>query len=357
MESTAIISLLLSIVSAYNTVSTNGESAFFAMKKAQAPKIKGIYWTANTAGNKEKRENLIQLIKNTELNAVIIDVKDSTGRVFFKTKVPLAEMVKSENVRVAPDLNELLARLKKDNIYAIARIAVFQDPYLAEQLSEISLKKKDGGIWRDHKGLAWVDPSSLWVWKYNLDIAKAAIKLGFDEINFDYIRFPSDGEISDIQYRLDENKITKNYIIANFFKYIEKEIKWYEARTSIDVFGMTFWANNGLGIGQRYEDALNSVDFISPMVYPSHYYKNFEGYANPADYPYDIVYKSLMKGQGKFNGARASLRPWLQDFDLGAIYDKDKIRKQIQATYDAGGWGWMLWNASNNYTKDALLAQ
>lgn len=357
MESTIIASLLLSLVSVYNTVSENGEGAFFALRKAEAPNVKGIYWTANTAGYQQRREDLIRFIKNTELNSVVIDVKDSTGRIFIKTGVPMAEMMGSEDLRIAPDMENLLKRLRKENIYSIARIAVFQDPFFAEKIPDIALKKSDGNIWRDKKGLAWVDPSSLWVWKYNLDIANAAIRLGFDEVNFDYIRFPSDGNISEIQYRFDEKKITKNYIIANFFKYISENVKWYQAYTSVDVFGMTLWRKDGLGIGQRYEDAFDYIDFICPMVYPSHYYANFEGFANPAEYPYEIVYKSLIKSKENFVGKRAFLRPWLQDFDMGAMYDKDKIRKQIQASYDAGARGWLLWNASNSYTQDAMLTQ
>ena len=357
MEGAFLTTIILSFISMYNTVTDTSGDLFFALRKAQAPEIKGIYWTANTAGSKARREELIGLARNTELNAVVIDVKDSTGKVFFDSKVPLAKMIHSENTRYVPDFPDLLKRLREEKIYSIARIAVFQDPYLAEQMPEIALKKADGNLWRDRKGLAWVAPSSLWVWQYNIDIAKAAVKMGFDEVNFDYIRFPSDGDISDIKYRFDEKKIPKNEVIKNFFTFIGKNFEWHEANTSVDLFGMTLWRGDGLGIGQRYQDALDSIDFISPMVYPSHYYANFEGYANPADHPYEIVYKSLIKAEENFKNSRAVLRPWLQDFDLGAVYDSDKVRKQIRASKDSHARGWMLWNASNVYTKGALSAK
>ena len=327
------------------------------LKKPAPVEVKGIYLTAYTAGQKTRRAELIKLIENTELNAVVIDLKDYSGRVFFRSGVPLAEKIGAQELRI-PDLPDLLAELKSKNIYTIARIAVFQDPYLAEKMPEIALKRKsDGSLWRDYKGLAWVDTASKEVWQYNIDLAKEAIALGFAEINFDYIRFPSDGPLKDIAYPIyDENK-SKTELIADFFKFIGEQLKFEPAYVSVDLFGMTLWRDDGLGIGQRYQDAADYVDYICPMVYPSHYPDGFEGRGNPADFPYEIVYSSLIRANAELADRRAKIRPWLQAFDLGAVYDAAKIRAQIEATYDSGWTQWLLWNASNRYTAAGLLAE
>ena len=176
----------------------------------------------------------------------------------------------------------------------------------------------------------------------------------FDEINLDYIRFPSDGNLKEIVYPFYNGSTPKHEIMKSFFQYVDKELKFYPIYTSVDLFGMVLWRQDGLGIGQRLEDAAPYFDFISPMVYPSHYPDGFDGYSNPADYPYEIVYTSLDKGKENIRSQSAKFRSWLQDFDLGAQYTAEMIKKEIKATYDAGWKGWMLWNASNNYTVDAL---
>ena len=316
---------------------------------------KGIYITGYTAGWKARRSELIDLVKNTELNTIVIDIKDASGRIFFNTDIPLADEIGSEQIRI-PDLTEWLAELKKEGIYTIARIVVFQDPYLAMMKPEIALKNTSGGIWHDYKGQAWVDPTNKLVWDYNLDLAKEASKIGFDEINFDYIRFPSDGPIKRIVYA-DLDNVTfesKSEAMAKFYRYADKTLSFVPVITSADLFGMVLWRDDGLNIGQRLEDAVESFDYICPMVYPSHYPIGFEGYENPAAFPYEIIYGSLIRAESKINGSRAKLRPWLQDFDLGATYTPEMIRLEKQATYDSGGYGWLLWNASNRYTSGGL---
>ena len=316
---------------------------------------KGIYLTAYTAGSAERRQTLIDLIKSTELNTVVIDIKDYSGKIFYNTDVPLAKSIGSVEVRIK-DIKKVVADLKQQGIYSIARIVVFQDPYLAERLPDIALKNKSGGIWRDKKGLSWVDPTQRLVWDYNLDLATEAAQLGFDEINFDYIRFPSDGDIDQIAYAnlSDVTAEGKVAVIADFYNYLNQRLEFVPVLTSADLFGMVLWRSDGLNIGQRLEDAMANFDYICPMVYPSHYPVNFEGFANPADHPYEIVYRSLIKAKDKLIGQRAVLRPWLQDFNLGAIYTSDMIKLQKQASYDAGSSGWLLWNAGNNYSTGGL---
>jgi hypothetical protein len=325
-------------------------------KKPEKQAIKAIYWTAYTAGWKERREELINLIEETELNAVVIDMKDSTGRIFFDSSVPMVDEIGAEDIRI-PDLDELLKTLDKKGIYKIARVAIFQDPHLAENKHEYALKRTGGGLWRDWKGLAWVDSTSRDVWKYNLDIIKQIVDLGFDEINFDYIRFPSDGDLNAIEYPFYDEIKPKTEAMNEFFEYVDKQLTFEEVATSVDLFGMVLVRDDGLGIGQRFEDAADHFDYIAPMVYPSHYPDGYEGFTNPADFPYEIVYGSLDKAKEGIKGKRAHFRPWLQDFDLGAVYTADMVRKQIEATYDAGWGGWFLWNASNRYTQGGVLKE
>lgn len=323
------------------------------IKRPEKIEVKGIYLTAYTAGWKERREELVNLVKKTELNSVVIDIKDYSGKIFFNTDIPLADEIESEDIRI-PDIKKWIKELKKEGIYTIARIVVFQDPYLAEKRPDIALKSRSGDVWRDWKGLSWIDPTQQMVWDYNLDLAKEAIKLGFDEVNFDYIRFPSDGNIGDISFaNLGENG-SKSEEMAKFYNYVADTLDFYPILTSADLFGMVLWRDDGLNIGQRFEDAVPYFDYICPMVYPSHYPSGFEGFSNPAEHPYEVIYRSLDQVRDQAAVSRAKIRPWLQDFDLGAEYTPKMIKLQKQATYDADGSGWLLWNSSNRYTAGGL---
>jgi len=334
---------------------TLNQPTYDVLTKPSKIENKGIYLTAYTAGNKARRAELVNLIQTTELNSIVIDLKDYSGKVFFETNNLLAKEIGSEEIRI-PDLKDWLKELKKQGIYTIARIVVFQDPYLAGNRPDIALKDKNGGIWHDFKGLSWVDPTQQLVWDYNLDLAKEAVKLGFDEVNFDYIRFPSDGNIKQIVYaNLDNaNFEGKAKVMKQFYEYVNKTLTFYPVITSADLFGMVLWRSDGLNIGQRLEDAAPNFDYICPMVYPSHYPSGFENFANPAEHPYEIIYRSLVRAKDTLANSRAKLRPWLQAFDLGAVYTPEMIKSQIQAAYDSNGFGWLLWNASNRYTSGGL---
>lgn len=321
--------------------------------RPQKMENKGIYLTAYTAGSPENRKKLVELVNQTELNSMVIDLKDYSGLVFFDTDNPLAEKIGSKDVRI-PDLVEWLKKLKKMGIYTIARIVVFQDPYLAKMRPDIALKDKSGGIWRDRKGLSWVDPTQKLVWDYNLFLAKEAVNLGFNEVNFDYIRFPSDGNIKNIVYANLDNPENKANSIAEFYRYVSQNMAFYPALTSADLFGMVLWRDDGLNIGQRFKDAVSHFDYICPMVYPSHFPDGFEGFANPADHPYEIIYRSLIRVEDNLANSSTKVRPWLQAFDLGAEYTPGMIKKEIKAANDSGGYGWLLWNASNQYNEGGL---
>lgn len=349
-----IISYFLTIMSLVAPVFVSNDfQSYNISHKPSIDEVKAIYLTGYTAGSKTRRQALRDVVNSTELNAMVIDVKDASGRVFFDTNIEHVDNIGSEDIRI-PDLKDWLQELKADGIHTIARIVVFNDPYLASHTPEIALKHQSGGLWRDYKGQMWVDPTKKFVWDYNLDIARAAIDLGFDEINFDYVRFPSDGNIKTIVYDNVDNKEDKNRVMKEFYEYVNKNMSYYPVLTSADLFGMTLTRHDGLNIGQRLEDAAPNFDYIAPMTYPSHYPVGYDGLDNPADHPYRIIYGDLVKAQSAMAGQRAKLRPWLQDFDLGAVYGPDKIIAQKQAVYDGGGNGWFLWNASNNYTIAGL---
>jgi hypothetical protein len=306
------------------------------------PYIKGIYINSWSAVNPQKIAHYLDLIKQTELNAVVIDIKEVDGIVVFDT--------------IIPNLKELVEKFHQENIYVIARIVVFKDGFLPKVKPELALKNRRGRLWRDWAGWTWLDPTSKEVWDYHVELAKEAIKIGFDEINFDYIRFPSDGDISQIIYPAWSEEVPKPEIIRSFFQYINEQLKPIGIFLSVDLFGLTLWHedNFDMNIGQILEYALPYFDFICPMVYPSHYPPDFEGYKNPAAHPYEIIEANLAKGKERMTGVKAKLRPWLQDFDLGAIYNKRMIELQKQAVYDTDSYGWLLWNPASRYTEEAL---
>ena len=247
-------------------------------------------------------------------------------------------------------------------IYVIARIAVFQDPILAKNRPDLAVQSKSTGTtWFDRQNLAWTDPASLEVWDYNLAIAKDAANRGFDEINFDYIRFPSDGDIADMVFPVYDMTSPKHFTMRKFFEYTRNSLP--ETPISADLFGLAGIVNDDLGIGQVLEDALPYFDAVSPMAYPSHYAANFMGFKNPAEHPYEVVRNTMatamarlhkLEEQGMEN--KPKLRLWLQDFNMGATYDAVMVRKEIQAVEEIDPTaGWMLWNPNNVYTKGALL--
>lgn len=323
--------------------------------------VKGIYMTSWIASSAGLRNNLVKIIDETEINSVVIDIKDYTGKIVFPiVDNPELKAFGSEEVRIR-DLQNFVEELHKKGVYVIARIAVFQDEYFVKYRPDLAVKNLAGtAVWKDRKGISWIDAGSREYWDYIVLLSKEVRKIGFDEINFDYIRFPSDGNMKDISFPFSSTT-PKHLVMKDFFAYLEKELEGTGLTTSADLFGMVTTATDDMGIGQLLEDALPHFDYIMPMVYPSHYPATFQGYKNPADYPYEVV-KFAMQGAVDRAEAYASttgqtvaeMRPWLQDFNLGATYDAAKIRAQIKATYDVGLDSWILWSPSNKYTRSAL---
>lgn len=303
--------------------------------------VKGIYLTMWTASRRTRMEELMKLIDETDINSVVIDVKGSRGELIYD---------------IWPGIKDLIKELHQKNIYTIARIVVFQDSGYAAQHPEFALKRQDGSLWRDRRGFSWLDPASKGTWDHIVDVGKKAIDLGFDEIQYDYIRFPTDGNLAAIVYPAWDGQKPRHEVLKEFFAYSRSELKKYydKINLSMDIFGYTFIRSDDLGIGQILSEAIDYFDYLSPMVYPSHYSAGNFGFDNPADHPYEVVSETIKKGLAAMNALqdealKHKIRPWLQVFDMGARYDSAKIKAQIKAVYDNGSQGWLMWDPNNRY--------
>jgi hypothetical protein len=332
-------------------------------------KVKGIYVTGWTVGTKDKFSRLIELVNNTELNAMVIDIKEDKGRITYNSEI---DWIKESGsiVNMVGNIHDVLAKLKENNIYPIARVVCFKDSNLCDIRPELAIKTKDGKIWRDRNGVAWLNPYNTESWEYILELSKEIIKIGFKEIQFDYVRFPTDGDVSNIDYGDIENTKSKAEAIADFLSYAKKELEPLGADVSADIFGIVPIVKGDLeGIGQSLELVSQDIDYICPMVYPSHYAnikQNGVGqrlngilYEYPDLDPYGVVYNTLVPAKKRLetSDAEADVRPWLQAFTADYLhngawqyYGASQINEQIKATYDAGYSEWLLWDPNNNYS-------
>ncbi|MFM2381482.1 MAG: hypothetical protein RLZZ76_249 [Candidatus Parcubacteria bacterium] len=361
---------------------------------------KTIYMTSCVAGTPSFREKLVTLIDETEINSVIIDIKDYSGTISFPAESPSWKGAWEEARCGTRDMKEFIATLHAKNIYVIGRITVFQDPFYAAIRPDLAVRSKDGSrVWKDGKGLSFMDVAAVPYWDHIIELSKDSYNIGFDELNFDYVRYPSDGNMADISFpqtQASEYGNDKQANLEGFFKYLNEKLdneKLFSAvrhentgrasstpYTSADLFGMTTTNYDDLSIGQVQDRAVPYFDFVAPMVYPSHYPKSFLGLGNPNDYPYKVVYHAMKSGVDRlkspttpmqgflhtrigtstpavyskpvYNGSK--LRTWIQDFDYGGDYDAADVRAQIQASVDAGVESYMIWAPSNIYTKAAL---
>ena len=328
-------------------------------------KAKGIYLTGYTAGGNRFYE-LLDLVNRTELNAMVIDVKNDDGLVTYKTRNEMALSVGANRIVQIKDIEKRMADLKKNGVYAIARIVAFKDTRAAGSRPDLAIKTKSGTVWRDNRGNAWLNPYNRESWEYILDVAKEAAEYGFDEIQFDYVRFPTDGNRKLIDYGEAKEKESMAEAIAAFMKYATEVLNDKGVFVSADIFGQVTTNKDDMGLGQQLEDLTVSTNILCPMVYPSHYYPGVYGVSYPDFEPYKIVYTSISTAVKRMEavdhkGGKAILRPWLQDFtasylkDGYQVYGRKQVREQIQATYDSGVEEWLLWNAGNYYTEGALL--
>ena len=319
--------------------------------------VKALYMTACIASEKKLRDKVVAIALGTEINSIVIDYKDYSGTISYASTTLQPEHF-GNGCRIS-DLPEFIAELHAKDIYTISRITTFQDPSYARAHIDVAIRSKanPSNPWKDVHGLAYIDPGAKTYWNHVVDMAKESYGIGFDEVNFDYIRFPSDGNLSDMLY-IRTASTTKADVLKGFFSYLHSALASTSIVTSADLFGLTTSAEGDMGIGQILENALPYFDYIAPMVYPSHFAPGFQGFAKPAEHPYEVVNYSMLRGVERAVEASTTpfkLRPWIQAFDLGAVYTPDMVRAQMKATYDAGLDSWMIWNASSSYKKDYLL--
>lgn len=335
-------------------------------KERTPVKAKGIYVTSAKAGS-EDMNRLIQIADTTEINAMVIDIKDDTGKISYRMNSPKAQEINATTNQIS-DIESLLKTLKEKDIYLIARIVAFKDPYLAEQKHEWAIKNKDGSLYRDNNGDCWVNPYKKEVWDYLIEIATEAAAIGFDEIQFDYIRFSTGKGIEKADFGEEAATKSKEEIILDFTKYAYEKIKPLGVFVSADVYGTIINSSIDAGIvGQNYVEMAKYLDYICPMIYPSHFAEGNYGVKYPDLEPLVIIRKALNASKEKLDQIpegehRAIVRPWLQDFTATwikhhQVYGGKEVREQIQGVYDAGYEEWLLWNASTNYSVDGLLEE
>ena len=317
--------------------------------------VKAVYMSSWVAGTPSIRSKIVKLIDTTELNAVVIDVKDNTGIISWNGRIR--------------DIESFIDELHAKNIYVIARIAAFQDPlYVKLHPDKAVRSKKTGEVWRDYKGVPWVDTGDREMWRYIERLSKQSYAKGFDEINLDYIRFPTDGVISDMVFPIsgERAKLHKADIVSEFYHFITDSLRKDSITVSGDIFGIVMITKVDIStLGQDMHTALETFDYVSPMVYPSHFYAGTAGYQNPAMHPGEIIAYSMKFGidiadevassTGQATSTiRAKYRPFYQDFDMGGVYTAEMVRAQIDAGYKLGIKSWMLWDPANKYTPAAL---
>lgn len=362
--------------------------------------VKALYMSACVAGTPSFRDDLVQLVQETELNSIMIDIKDYSGTLAFAPEHEFWLPAWQQTNCGARDMREFIERLHALDIYVIGRITVFQDPFHAARHPEWAVRRSDGSVWSDHKGLHFIDVAAQEYWKRIVDLSADAYNLGFDELNYDYVRYPSDGNVQDIVFPHTEGSEWPGQKPANleaFFVYLRQAVDdetrydaWQHVNTgratatpwiSADLFGMTTSNHDDLSIGQVQERAVPYFDFIAPMVYPSHYPNGWHGYGNPNHYPYAVVNAAMSDGVRRLQATTSPVdaftherigtstpalyrkpsyepskfRTWIQDFDYGGDYGPEEVRAQIKGSYDAGVMSWMLWAPSNRYTQAAFL--
>ncbi|EFM12653.1 GTP-binding protein [Paenibacillus curdlanolyticus YK9] len=344
---------------------TDGQPTNVFVKKdpqKDAPKVKGIYVTAHSAGG-ERMAKLLNLLDRTDLNSMVVDIKDDYGYITYKTDN--AELQKlGTPQRYIKDIHATVKQMQDHKIYPIARVVVFKDTVLAHKHPELSYRNKDGSIWKNGKGDSFVNPYRKEVWDYNVKIAKEAAKLGFKEIQFDYVRFPEGFEKKEASLTFDKTAEKRVDVIADFVKYAREQLEPLGVRVSVDIFGYAASVPAAEGIGQDFVKISKQVDVISPMVYPSHYSTGWFKVKEPDLDPYATIKGAMVDTHKKLGPLgpvyKPVIRPWIQDFTASWLgkghykkYGKAEVEAQIKALKDTNIEEYLLWNAGNSYTEDA----
>src|SRR5213596_59741 len=327
----------------------------------QTSAIKGLYVNAWAFGS-PKLWHLVRLADETEINAFVVDVKDDTGCMLYPSQVPTAEQIGANTCVRAKDARARLDTLAAHGIYAIARIVVAKDPRLAERKPAWSVKDRDtGGLWRDRINIAWVDAYNDSVWIYSAQLAQEAARMGFQEVQFDYVRFPDEPRerMATAIFPSRRAGVSQREAVREHVALLKDRLKPAGVPVTFDIFGLTASATGDLGIGQVWEDFVSVADVVLPMVYPSHYYRGAFGIAWPNGEPYRIVRNALSEALERSRplAKAATIRPFLQAFTLGRRkprYTPHEIREQIRAAEELGIDTWVLWNPRSVYQRDSL---
>jgi len=324
--------------------------------------VRGLYVSHWGAIGKTVWE-LVDVAKRTEVNALVIDVKDDRGYVLYRSAVPLARRIGADTTNPMPAarLRALLDTMRANHIHAIARIVVAKDPTLARARRDLAVRRrKDGAPWLDKNGNPWLDPHQREVWAYAGDLAEEAVKLGFDEVQFDYVRFPDEPRLlREATFPLAKGR-PRDVVIREQLGYLHDRMRALGAPMAIDVFGLTTTVKSDMTIGQRWESFADQADIVQPMTYPSHYARGDYDLPHPNASPYAVIDHALKDALARNAPIRnaAQIVPWYQDFTLGKPhYGVKEVRAQMQAGYDNGIKSWILWNASSRYTIKALKAK
>ncbi len=316
---------------------------------------KALYVSFWAAGSKKYMKRILRLAKDTEINTVIIDVKNEYGDLSYKTDVKLAGKIGAHDNRRIFNIKRFVKELKDEGLYVIGRVVVFKDERLASSRKAFALKKLDGEIWRNREKLAWVDPFESKVHEYVAAIAADAASQGFDEINFDYVRFPLK---KDLVYQKESTQKNRVDAIAGFLQIANKALQPYNVYTSVDTYGYVCWNSSDTGIGHTIQSLSQHSDYIAPMLYPSGFGPGILGYSDPTDHPYEIINGSINEAMKKADISAKRFRPWLQSFkDYGfdrKFFRSKEVSAQIKGAENASCSGWMLWNPSSRFSEKGL---
>jgi hypothetical protein len=321
--------------------------------------VKAVYLSYYGVADHGIRGRVLELLDRTELNAIVIDVKGDRGFIPYESRIPLARSAGAMGPVRVDDVDALLAGLKAKGIHTVARIVAFKDDVLARHRRDWAVgNTTTGTLWLDNERLAWIDPFREDAWAYPIAVAQEAALKGFDEIQFDYLRFPSDGRIGAARYSQDSTQPSRMQAIARFLRQARVALAPSGAVLAVDVFGYTAFNTDDTGIGQRVEELAPLVDVLCPMAYPSAYHAGIPGVPDPVAHPYRVVLETVRRIRRRSRPAPVQVRPWIQDFRDYAFdrraFGVPELRAQMKAALDAGATGWMLWNPGNRYTAEAL---
>jgi hypothetical protein len=320
--------------------------------------IKATYADLNLLADPDGIDRHIEIANTTEINAIVIDIKQDT--IYYDSQVEF--FLDAGTVRPVYDVAELLRKLKANNIYAIARLVVFQDPLVAEARPDLAVMDSvTGDLWRNEIGIAWVSAFNQELWDANIELAVEALDLGFDEIQYDYVRFPSDGDLSTAEFGRDYTAEARQTAITSFMKASYETIHAKGGKLAADLFGYVTIVDDEQYIGQQFSELEPYLDYVCMMIYPSHFSEgNIASAAgHPNDFPYETILESLERAEQNVPGSAAKFRPWLQDFSYWGMreYTAEDVRLQIDAAEDFGATGWMLWGDPYNVTVEALAPE